>query len=118
MIVCFTFAKWSKPVECEIEVPPDREIIFRFVGGRVDGLEVTSLHRAEAESIWVLTHGGFVGQEFRLIATPATAGLGAVASLRRHLYRVVARTDSDTRIIITSHFVPQRTRCMNFAPHD
>lgn len=115
MIVCFQFAKWSQPVEPEIEEPLDREIVFRFVGGRVDGLQLSSRLRSEAKSLWVLTHGGRIGQEFRLVATSAASGPGAQTAMAHHYYKVTDRVESESQVTITSQFLPTRMRAMKFS---
>lgn len=105
-------------METEIEEPLDREIVFRFVGGRVDGLEVSSRLRVEAKSLWVLTHGGKVGQEFRLIATTSAVGPGVQDTMSHHHYKVTDRGESATRVTITSEYLPSRMRAMKHLPQD
>lgn len=105
-------------MESEIEEPLDREIIFRFEGGRVDGLQLSSRLRTEACSLWVLTHGGRIGQEFRLVATSAASGPAAEAAMAHHYYKVTSRTELGSQIIITNQFLPAKHRVIKLSDPD
>jgi hypothetical protein len=94
-----------------LEGPQGREMVFRFVGGPVDGSELSSCVRAETSLLWVLTRCGTVGQEYWLVTPkpqmrPLKPWYASCAeAYRRHRYRVINRQDSDGRIAVTSVFV-------------
>ena len=94
-----------------LEGPQGREMVFRFVGGPVDGSELSSFARAETSLLWVLTRCGTIGQEYWLVTPRPNARTArpwngpAVETYSRHRYRVVTRKDSDGRIAVTSVFV-------------
>lgn len=96
----------------KIEKPLEREVIFKFIGGRLDGLEMSSRERQEANSLWIMTLFGTIGREFQIIDRPnlreVAKQLLTDSAPVCYRYRVSNRADSSSQIMVTSDFVVAR----------
>ncbi len=92
------------------------KIIFKFLGGPLDGKTVAGEQGSatEAERYYTLSHHGRVGQRFRTasdyaVKTLLKEGLQAdrLHHFQQHYYQVTDRIDNGDVVLIRTEYVPQ-----------